>query len=276
MVQYIADRKDIDFVLHEQMQVGDLSKHPKFAEFNKKTVDLIVSEARNLAIKEILPTQKLGDQEGCKFENGKVTVPQSFHKAYEIFKEGEWVAMSEDPKWGGQGMPITVALAASDYFVGANYAFMMYPGLTQGAGKLVENFGTDKQKELFLRKMFTGEWTGTMLLTEPQAGSDVGALTTSAVKNDDGTYSITGNKIFISSGEHDLAENIIHPVLARIEGAPAGTTEVLVSSTMWSVQVLKKNWGFTAMQPALLFWEAKENAEELCLVKRTRGCALCF
>ncbi len=223
MAQIIADRRDVDFVLHEQMQVEDLSKHERFAEFNKKTVDMIVSEARNLAIKEILPTQELGDQEGCKFENGKVTVPESFHRAYKLFKEGEWVAMTEDTEWGGQGMPTTVALAANDYFVGANLAFMIYPGLTNGAGRLVETFGTDKQKETFLKKMCTGEWTGTMLLTEPEAGSDVGALTTSAVKNDDGTYSITGNKIFISGGEHDLAENIIHPVLARIEDAPAGT-----------------------------------------------------
>ena len=206
MAQIIADRRDVDFVLHEQMMVEDLSKHERFAEFNKKTVDMIVSEARNLAIKEILPTQELGDQEGCKFGNGNVTVPESFHRAYELLKEGEWVAMTEDPEWGGQGMPATVALAASDYLVGANFAFMIYPGLTHGAGRLVETFGTDKQKEIFLKKMYTGEWTGTMLLTEPEAGSDVGALTTSAVKNDDGTYSITGNKIFISGGEHDLAD----------------------------------------------------------------------
>ncbi len=223
MAQQIADRRDVDFVLHEMLQVEQLSKHEKFAEFNKKTVDLIVSEARNLAIKEILPTQEIGDREGLVFDKGNVTLPESFHRAYELFKEGEWLAMPEDTEWGGQGMPRSIALAANDYLVGANLSFMMYPGLTHGAGKLVETFGTDKQKELFLKKMFTGEWTGTMLLTEPEAGSDVGALTTSAVKNDDGTYSITGNKIFISSGEHDLTENIIHPVLARIEGAPEGT-----------------------------------------------------
>jgi len=223
MAQYIADRKDVDFVLHEQIQVEDLSKAELFADFNKKTVDMIVSEARNLAIKEILPTRELGDQEGCRFDNGKVTVPESFQRAYELLKDGEWVAMTEDPEWGGQGMPTTVALAASDYLVGANYAFMIYQGLTHGAGKLIESFGTEQQKRLFLNKMYSGEWTGTMLLTEPEAGSDVGALTTSAVKNDDGTYSITGNKIFISGGEHDLSENIIHPVLARIEGAPEGT-----------------------------------------------------
>ena len=223
MAQYIADKRDVDFVLHEQLQVEDLSKTELFADFNKKTVDMIVKEARNLAIKEILPTQEPGDQEGCQFENGKVIVPESFHKAFELLKDGEWVAMTEDPEWGGQGMPTTVALAASDYLVGANYAFMMYAGLTHGAGKLIESFGTQQQKRLFLNKMYTGEWTGTMLLTEPEAGSDVGALTTSAVKKDDGTYSITGNKIFISGGEHDLSENILHPVLARIEGAPEGS-----------------------------------------------------
>ncbi len=223
MAQYIADRRDVDFVLHEQLQVEDLSRFERFADFNKKTVDMIVSEARNLAVKEILPTQEIGDREGCKFDNGKVTVPESFHRAYEFLREGEWVSMTEDLDWGGQGMPTTVALAANDYLVGANFAFMIYLGLTHGAGKLIESFGTDEQKQRFLKKMYTGEWTGTMLLTEPEAGSDVGALTTTAVKNDDGTYSITGNKIFISGGEHDLTENIIHPVLARIEGAPEGT-----------------------------------------------------
>ncbi len=223
MAQLIADRRDVDFVLHEMLHVEDLSKDDKFADFNKKTVNLIISEARNLALKEMLPTQVIGDREGVRFEKGKVTVPEEFKKLYEIYKEGEWVSMIEDLEWGGQGMPRVIALAANEYFVGANLAFMMYPGLTHGAGKLVEAFGTDKQKELFLRKLYTGEWCGTMMLTEPEAGSDVGALTTTAVENDDGTYSITGNKIFISGGEHDLAENIIHPVLARIEGAPEGT-----------------------------------------------------
>jgi alkylation response protein AidB-like acyl-CoA dehydrogenase len=226
MAQLIADRRDVDFVLHEQLNVAELSKHKRFAEFNRKAVDLIISEARNLALKEILPTQKDGDRIGARFDGGRVTVPESFHKAWKAFREGEWLAMTEDPEWGGQGMPRSVAMAAADYLNGANFAFMMYAGLTHGAGLLVEHFGTETQKKLFLKKMYTGQWTGTMLLTEPEAGSDVGALSTSAVKNGDGTYSITGNKIFISSGEHDLAENIIHPVLARIDGAPAGTAGI--------------------------------------------------
>jgi alkylation response protein AidB-like acyl-CoA dehydrogenase len=235
MAQLIADRRDVDFVLHEQLKVGELSKHEKFAEFNKKTIDLVVSEARNLALKELLPIRVDGDREGARLENGKVTVPESFHKAWELFKEGEWLALSDPPEWGGQGMPVTLSLATNDYFIGGNFAFMIYPGLTHGAGRLIETFGTDKQKKLFLKKMFTGHWTGTMLLTEPEAGSDLGPLTTSAVKNDDGTYSITGNKIFISSGDHDLAENIIHPVLARIEGAPKGTKGI-------SLFVVPKIW----------------------------------
>ena len=223
MAQVLADRRDVDFVLHEQLDIARVSKHEAFAEFNRKTIDLIVTEARNLAIKEILPTREIGDREGTRFENGQVTVPKEFHKAYDLFVQGEWLAMTEDPEWGGQGMPRTVALSAGDYFNAANYAFMMYPGLTHGAGKLVEAFGTDKLKKTFLKKMYTGKWTGTMLLTEPEAGSDVGALTTIATRNEDGTYNITGSKIFISSGDHDLSENIIHPVLARIEGAPDGT-----------------------------------------------------
>ncbi|MBF0230484.1 MAG: acyl-CoA dehydrogenase C-terminal domain-containing protein [Desulfamplus sp.] len=220
MAQLISDRRDVDFVLYEQL---GLVEHELFAEFNKKTVDLIVSEARNLAIKEILPTQKPGDEEGCVLENGVVKVPECFKRAWELYKEGEWLAMTDSPESGGQGMPKLVGLAASEYLVGANPSFMLYSGMTHGAAKLVEEFGTKEQKALYMKKMFSGEWGGTMLLTEPEAGSDVGALTTSAKLNEDGTYSITGTKIFISAGEHDLCRNIIHPVLARIEGSPAGT-----------------------------------------------------
>jgi alkylation response protein AidB-like acyl-CoA dehydrogenase len=223
MAQKVADRRDVDFVLFEQLAVDDLSNHDRYAEFNRKTIELVVTEARNLALKEFLPAQQEGDLEGCRFENGQVKVPECYRQPWELFLEGEWLALPEDPEHGGQGMPRAVSLAANDYLVGANLSLMMYAGLTHGAATLVEAFGTEKIKETFLKKMFTGEWTGTMLLTEPEAGSDVGLLSTTAVKNDDGTYSISGNKIFISAGEHDLAENIIHPVLARLEGAPAGT-----------------------------------------------------
>ncbi len=220
MAQLIADRRDVDFVLHEQ--VGTV-EHDRFEEFNKQTIDLIVSEARTLAIKEILPTFKDGDEIGCTLKNGTVTTPAAFKRAWELFCEGEWLAMCDDPDVGGQGMPKTVGCAALEYMVGANAAFMLYYGMTHGAAKLVEAFGNETQKKLYMKKMFAGEWGGTMLLTEPEAGSDVGALTTTATLNDDGTYAIQGTKIFISAGEHDLCDNIIHPVLARIEGSPAGT-----------------------------------------------------
>lgn len=224
MTQVITDKRDVEFVIHEQLEAENLSKlHENFVDFNKKTIDLVISEAKNFAVKELLPANKEGDEQGCRLENGNVITPESFKKLYEIFNEGEWLATTADPEWGGQGMPRTIASAAAEYFNGANFPFMMYPGLTQGAGHLVEKFGTPEQKKTYLKNMFTGKWTGTMLLTEPEAGSDVGALTTRAVKNNDGTYSITGEKIFISGGDHDLSENIIHPVLARIEGAPEGS-----------------------------------------------------
>ncbi|HLE55723.1 MAG TPA: acyl-CoA dehydrogenase [Rhodothermia bacterium] len=235
MAQILADRRDIDFVLHEQLEVDQLAKYERFAEFNRRAIDMIVSEARTLAVKEILPTQADGDHLGVHFENGKVTVPDSFHKAWKALRDGEWMATTEDPAWGGQGMPRSVAVAAADYLLASNFAFVMYANLSHGAGKLIETFGSDQQKKLFLKKLFSGEWTGTMLLTEPEAGSDVGALATTAAPNPDGTYSITGNKIFISGGEHDLASNIIHPVLARIEGAPAGTAGI-------SVFIVPKIW----------------------------------
>ncbi|MGM0417405.1 MAG: acyl-CoA dehydrogenase, partial [Thermodesulfobacteriota bacterium] len=196
-----------------------------FSEFNKKTVDMIVKEARKLAVDEIYPTFKEGDDVGCTFEgDGNVKIPESFERVYELLKEGEWTAMTEDPVWGGQGMPKSVALAASEYFNGANYPLMMYPGLTHGCGKLIETFGTEEQKNTYLKKVYSGQWCGTMLLTESSAGSDVGALETVAIPQSDGTYKIKGQKIFISGGEQNqLSDNIIHPVLARIEGAPAGT-----------------------------------------------------
>jgi alkylation response protein AidB-like acyl-CoA dehydrogenase len=223
MAQVLTDRRDIDFVLYEQFDVEEFTRHEKFQDYNKKTFDLIIKEARNLAVKEILPTYAEGDREGVKFENGRVSVPACYHRPYKLLRDGEWTAMIADPDLGGQGLPRCIAQAASEYMVGANYALTLYGYLGHAAGELIEYFGTQKQQALFLKKMYTGQWSGTMQLTEPQAGTDVGALMTSAVKNPDGTYSITGNIIFITAGDHDLTENIIHPVLARIEGAPQGT-----------------------------------------------------
>ncbi|MFP4446361.1 MAG: acyl-CoA dehydrogenase family protein, partial [Desulfosudaceae bacterium] len=168
----LSNRRDVDYVLFEMMKVDELSKNEKFADFNRKTIEMVVTEARNLALKEILPTNEEGD-EGCTFDKGQVKVPESFRRAFELYREGEWIGASEDPEFGGQGMPSVVNLAAAEFFSGANMAFMMYPGLTHGAAKMIEELGTDEQKKTFVKKMYTGEWTGTMLLTEPEAGSDV-------------------------------------------------------------------------------------------------------
>ena len=223
MALELAERRDVDFVLYEQLGLGELLKHERFREFNRKTIDLIISEARKLALQEMLPANGPGDREGCRFEAGAVKVPAAYRRIFDLYREGEWIALADDPQVGGQGLPVTAASAVQEYFNGANMAFCMYPGLCHGAGKLIELFGTDQQKTLYLEKMYSGRWGGSMLLTEPDAGSHVGSLTTSAQKNGDGTWSITGSKIFITGGEQDLTENIIHPVLARIEGAPAGT-----------------------------------------------------
>ncbi|MBT3311968.1 MAG: acyl-CoA dehydrogenase [Desulfobacterales bacterium] len=223
MAQTLADRRDMDFVLYEQFQVEDITKNEHFSDFNKKAFDMIISEARKFGLNVLHPVYMEGDKEGAHFENGMVKAPECFREPYKLYVENGWTALTEDPELGGQGLPHSIAIAANEFITGANFPLCGYGDMGHGTGKMIQAIGTEKQKELYLKKLFTAEWGGSMQLTEPEAGSDVGALTSTAVKNSDGTYSITGNKIFITVGEHDLAENIIHPVLARIEGAPEGT-----------------------------------------------------
>ena len=228
MAQVIADRRDIDFALYEQMDTESIIQCDKYSDLNRKMFDMIISEARSFAIKELLPTYPEGDKIGLTFEKGQVKVPECFHRPHKLLIENEWTSLNEDPEAGGQGLPHIINLAVSEYITGGNYALVNYARMGHGSGKMVELFGTDEQKALFLEKLYRGIWGGTMLLTEPQAGSDVGAITTTAEKNPDGTYTIRGDKIFITNGDHDLSENIIHPVLARIEGAPAGTKGISI------------------------------------------------
>lgn len=235
MAQSIADRRDVDFVLYEQLEAEELVKMDRYKDLNKKMFDMVITEARNFAIKEILPLNEEGDRIGLTFENNQVKVPECFHRPFKLFQEGEWIAMNEDPEVGGQGLPHLITQASMEYLMGADFSFSAFGMVCHGAAKMIELFGTEKQKELFLKKVYSGYWGGSMVLTEPEAGSDIGALTTSAVKNDDGTYSISGNKIFITCGEHDMNENIIHPVLARIEGAPKGTKGI-------SIFIVPKIW----------------------------------
>jgi len=223
MPQQIADRRDLDFVIWEQMNCEDILKHETYREFNKKTCDMILTEARALAVKELLPLMAEGDRQGVRFDSGEVKVPESFHRVYKLILEGEWNNLSVPQEIGGQGAPAFLGAAAAEYFLGANWPLFCYATMGNGTAHIIDLFGTREQKDRYLEKLTSAQWGGTMLLTESDAGSDVGALTTTAVRNEDGTYSLSGNKIFITNGEHDLVDNIIHPVLARIEGDPQGT-----------------------------------------------------
>ncbi|MBW1890601.1 MAG: acyl-CoA dehydrogenase N-terminal domain-containing protein, partial [Deltaproteobacteria bacterium] len=178
MAQVIADRRDIDFVLYEQMDTEAIIQNEKYSDLNRKMFDMIISEARNFAVKELLPTYAEGDKLGLTFEKGQVKVPECFHRPHKLIIENEWTSLTEDPEVGGQGLPHIINWAASEYITGGNYALVNYARMGHGTGKMVELFGTEEQKTLFLEKLYTGVWGGTMLLTESQAGSDVGALTT--------------------------------------------------------------------------------------------------
>ena len=228
MANLLFDMRDLEFTLYEMLDIEGLSKHPKFEEYSKDLYDAVLIEAEKLAVNEIFPTNEIGDKEECTFEDGKVSVPGAFHDIYKKYAEGGWVTISDDPEVGGQGFPAVIGVCSAEMFSSANFAFAMYPGLAHGAGKLIEIYGTEEQKRKYMDKMYTGEWGGTMCLTEPAAGSDVGAIRTAAKPIGDGKFKITGTKIFISAGDHDLTENIVHPVLARIEGAPAGTKGISI------------------------------------------------
>ena len=228
MVQQLIDKRDMDFVIWEQMECESILNHEKYKEFNKKTCDMILTEARVLAIKEILPTLAEGDVQGVRFENGTVKVPDCFRDVHKKILEGDWQSMVASADMGGQGLPGFLAYACAEHFHAANYSLMGYAWMGTGTAKMIHLYGTDEQKNTYIPNIISGKWGGTMLLTESGAGSDVGALETTAIKNEDGTYSLSGNKIFITNGEHDLCDNIIHPVLARIEGDPPGTTGISI------------------------------------------------
>jgi alkylation response protein AidB-like acyl-CoA dehydrogenase len=228
MAQEIADRRDIDFVIWEQLDGETYLKNPVFEGFTKKSCTMIINEARSLAIKEMLPTLQEGDKVGVHFENGEVTVPECFKRPHGLLLDGEWGCLMVDQNMGGQGAPPFVACAASEYFMGASWALYTYAAMGGSTAGMIQNYGTQELIDTYVKNVVSGKWGGTMLLTEAGAGTDVGALETRAVKNPDGTYSLTGNKIFITNGEHNLCENIIHPVLARIEGHEAGTKGISI------------------------------------------------
>ena len=225
MGQYTAPLRDMQFVLHELLGVEDhLKQMPQHAEIDADTINQVIEEAGKFCSEVIFPINQSGDREGCTYHgDGVVTAPKGFKEAYQQYVEGGWPALGCDPEYGGQGLPILINNAVYEMLNSANQAWTMYPGLSHGAYEALHAHGTDELKQRYLPKLVSGVWTGTMCLTEPHCGTDLGILRTKAEPLADGSYAITGTKIFISAGEHDLAENIIHLVLARLPDAPGGT-----------------------------------------------------
>ncbi len=225
MPSYTPPLRDMQFVMHEVLNVVDeLKQIPRHADMDADTINAVLEEGGKFASEVIFPLNISGDAEGCTLDpkTHAVTTPKGFKEAYKQYIEGGWAALGCDPDFGGQGLPLVVNGLFYEMLNSANQAWTMYPGLTHGAYHALHTYGTDEQKATYLHKMTSGEWTGTMCLTEPHCGTDLGLMRTKAEPQADGTYKITGNKIFISAGEHDMAENIIHLVLARLPDAPPG------------------------------------------------------
>ncbi|MBN9447426.1 MAG: acyl-CoA dehydrogenase C-terminal domain-containing protein [Bosea sp.] len=223
MPVYKAPVEDTLFLLNDVFQFERYNNLPGFADATPDLVEAVLGEGAKLCEEVLQPLNHSGDQEGCKRNaDGSVTTPKGFKEAYRAYSEGGWIGLAMDPDYGGQGLPYTLGAVMNEYASAANMAFAMYPGLTMGAIAALYVHGSDEVKRTYLPKMIEGAWSGTMNLTEPHCGTDLGLIKTKAVPNGDGSYAITGTKIFISAGEQDITENIIHLVLARIEGAPAG------------------------------------------------------
>ena len=224
MPVYKAPVDEVTFLLRDVFRLDRYNNLPGFAEAAPDVVEAVLAEAAKFSEAVLMPLNRIGDKEGCRRNaDGSVTTPTGFKDAYKKLAEGGWIGVSAPAEFGGQGLPIVINQAVSEFFSSANMAFGMYAALTEGAAAAITVHGSPEQKKLYLPKLITGQWAGTMNLTEPQCGTDLGLVRTRAAAQSDGSYKITGTKIFISAGEHDLAENIVHLVLARIDGAPAGT-----------------------------------------------------
>ena len=223
MPKYQAPLKDMKFLLYDVLEIGAYSNLPRFADAPRDVIDAVLDGGATFASEVLQPINAIGDKQGCKRNpDGSVTTPRGFREAYKRMSDDGWMAISADPQFGGQGLPRVVAFPFLEMCSSANMAFSMYPGLTRGAAEAIQQGGSEEQKKVYLPNMVSGKWAGTMNLTEPQCGTDLGLIRTKAVPQPDGSYKITGQKIWISGGEQDLAENIIQLVLARIEGGPEG------------------------------------------------------
>jgi alkylation response protein AidB-like acyl-CoA dehydrogenase len=223
MPSYKAPVDDVMFLLSDVFHIDRYNNLAGFADATPDLLEAVLSEAAKFCEDVLTPLNRIGDKEGCRrHDDGTVTTPRGFKDAYKRLTEGGWIGASAPAEFGGQGLPMALTQSISEFLCSANMAFAMYPGLTQGAAAAIYVNGSAEQKALYLPKLITGEWSGTMNLTEPQCGTDLGLVRTRATPQPDGAYKITGTKIFISAGEHDLADNIVHLVLARIDGAPQG------------------------------------------------------
>jgi acyl-CoA dehydrogenase len=223
MPVYKAPVEDTLFLLNDVFAIERYNNLPGFADATPDVIEAVLGEGAKLCEEVLQPLNLSGDKEGCtRHADGRVSTPKGFKAAHEAYAQGGWIGLAMDPDYGGQGLPYTLGAVMNEFSSSANMAFAMYPGLTMGAIAALNVHGSDEQKRTYLPKMIEGVWSGTMNLTEPHCGTDLGLIKTKAVPNGDGSYSITGTKIFISAGEQDITENIIHLVLARIEGAPAG------------------------------------------------------
>ena len=224
MPSYKAPVDDVQFLLNDVFHIERYANLPGFSDASADVIEAVLGEAAKFCEQVLTPLNRIGDMEGCKRQSdGSVATPKGFREAFKQLVDGGWIGISAPVEFGGQGLPMILTQLVNEFLCSANMAFAMYPGLTQGAIAALIVHGSPDQKALYLPKMIAGEWTGTMNLTEPHCGTDLGLLRSKAVKQSDGSYKISGTKIFISAGEHDLADNIIHLVLARIEGAPQGT-----------------------------------------------------
>lgn len=223
MIEYRAPLRDMSFVYDELFAGNQLQQLRGYEEVTPDLVQAVLEEAAKFCEKELAPLNSIGEREGCRLENGVVRTPTGFREAYRAFADGGWSTLGCAPQYGGQGLPHAVHVLVEEMICSSNVAFSLYPGLTHGAYVALERSGTRQLKDAYLPKLASGVWSGTMCLTEPHSGTDLGLCRTRAVPQEDGSYRVTGTKIFISAGEHDLTENIIHLVLARTPEAPAGT-----------------------------------------------------
>ncbi|PMG28474.1 acyl-CoA dehydrogenase [Shewanella sp. 10N.286.52.C2] len=222
MPDYKAPIRDFKFVMQELLSCESHYQGLGYEDASIDMIDAIIAEAAKLTEQVVAPLNQIGDQQGCTWTDGNVTTPDGFKDAYKQYVEGGWPTLSQSPEFGGQGLPHSLNMNIAEMFSSANHSFAMYPGLSHGALATIEAHGSETQKQQFMPKLVEGTWTGTMCLTEPHCGTDLGMLRTKAELNEDGTYSLSGTKIFISAGEHDLSDNIVHIVIARIPGAPEG------------------------------------------------------